>query len=659
MKKLLFILVFLLISSNALADYSCTASSAKVADVQTCISNASSQSGVVTITIPPGTETWASNLSINMASGFANVTSLILSGSGESTSITMSAAKIDIVSAPGKKWRITNMKLLGTGPTYQGIIYVSGRTRPSDNPSAGYSIDNIIWDLTAAKTRAIYFTDSSYGVIYNNIGSSGDQFASFEDRRGDAYGNTSWDEGAALGSQDANYLEYNNLTYQYISVEYIMMFADGARGARVVARYNTLTNYYLGGHDFSSNYRGILQYEAYNNSITSTINFYTPPINFRGGTGVLYNNYFYHNVAQTYKNYANSGASPIMFRNARDTTAYTFGICGSTDIKAYLGAGATSWGTCTSGSTCMDIDGGTGTAYPCRDQIGTGDNLSPQSSKPFLVWNNTVKLSTDDVVNATVYSASANIVADRDYCYHSTTMPASCNGVETTYTQYTCPHPLADPSAQGACASGTAGVLGYTLTGGGSDTTAPTVTSAYIQANGTDVIFNFSEPITSTSGAAFTAAGLGSAVTLTCPAVGTAATSITCTTNRPITQEEGNGTYGYTGTKVVDVATNALATIDSSPTLVNLSAQNTPPTYTVTINKTGTGCTITSSPSGANCGETCSVTVDGGTLVTIGGYLENGWSSITYGGDCASNGTVTVNADKTCTVTCTPIYLLN
>jgi hypothetical protein len=59
-----------------------------------------------------------------------------------------------------------------------------------------------------------------------------------------------------------------------------------------------------------------------------------------------------------------------------------------------------------------------------------------------------------------VDTASATyIVSDRDYCVSAVTMPATCNGVETSYTPYTCPHPLTE--ALGSCDSALAGGSGY------------------------------------------------------------------------------------------------------------------------------------------------------------------------------------------------------
>ena len=151
-------------------------------------------------------------------------------------------------------------------------------------------------------------------------------------------------------------------------------------------------------------------------------------------------------------------------------------------VKGFLGADATySDSTCTSGTGCEYIDDlyGDGKGWPCRDQIGRG---TLQVDAPMLFWNNTISFAGGAAVSATphVYScASADVQADRDYCQHATTMPASCNGVTTTYESYTYPHPLL-----------------------GIDENPPTVNSVTIQENGTDLVIVFSELITATDKAA-------------------------------------------------------------------------------------------------------------------------------------------------------------
>jgi hypothetical protein len=77
------------------------------------------------------------------------------------------------------------------------------------------------------------------------------------------------------------------------------------------------------------------------------------------------------------------------------------------------------------------------------------------------------------------------------------------------------------------------------------------------------------------------------------------------------------------------------------------------PTFTLTVNKTGTGSgTVTSSPAGIDCGSDCSESYPSGTAVTLtatatAGSTFTGWS----GGDCSGTGAcvVTLTADTSVT----------
>ena len=80
--------------------------------------------------------------------------------------------------------------------------------------------------------------------------------------------------------------------------------------------------------------------------------------------------------------------------------------------------------------------------------------------------------------------------------------------------------------------------------------------------------------------------------------------------------------------------------------------------YTLTVQKAGSGSgTVTSSPSGIDCGSDCTKTYDAGTIVTLtavaaSGSIFQGWSD----GGCPGTGTcaVTMDASKTVTATLAP-----
>jgi hypothetical protein len=687
MKNLLLIICFLFVSVNAFADATFTAASCSETDIKSKLTEASSSSGVVVVNIPGGSETCIhtnkSAIPVNMVSGFANVTSLIIQGDNPTTidnsaEFNYGRPNTFIVTASlNKKIRITGFKFTGSSG-----VYITGNTSPVSPNTGGFRIDHNIWDnQTTTNGRGIFIagTGKTWGVIDSNTIDWNYQFSNVTGASTSYYGgNVAWNGSNPLGTAAAVYFEGNTATNHNL---YNWMFVDTDSGASVVTRYNTLVNFHVMGHDNASQaVRGQQTWEHYNNDVTSNYGSdgsSMSVINALGGSGVIFNNII-RRTSATYA-FAFPGTKGIALRGSRlgscagaaRTAPWTFDTDCNSNTPRYLcfgthaGVGTTSCDpesptACNSNpSECQRTDGTgvTGAAgYPCRDQIGVDNNLNP---RPALLWNNTFIRATNAPVQAVaeVASCAANyIVKDRDYCEHASTMPATCNDVETTYTAYTCPHPLADPSAQGDCTTSTAGETGYTLTGSEGDETAPTVTTVYV--NGATMTINFDEPITSADNAAFTLDPSGTDVTVDCPAVATGATSMACTISRALVQSE-TAKYAYTDTKVVDAATNPLANIGATDITGNLTPAEAP-TSKLTVNKTGSGCTVTSSPSGISVsGTTASDTFDfnTGTTVTLGGYSENGWNAITYGGDCAANGTVTMNAAKECTATCTQVYL--
>jgi hypothetical protein len=85
----------------------------------------------------------------------------------------------------------------------------------------------------------------------------------------------------------------------------------------------------------------------------------------------------------------------------------------------------------------------------------------------------------------------------------------------------------------------------------------------------------------------------------------------------------------------------------------SVTANFTGQTHVLTVSKTGTGSgTVTSSPSGINCGAACSASYASGTQVTLtaapsSGSTFSGWS----GGGCSGTGACTVTMNAAATVT--------
>jgi hypothetical protein len=85
------------------------------------------------------------------------------------------------------------------------------------------------------------------------------------------------------------------------------------------------------------------------------------------------------------------------------------------------------------------------------------------------------------------------------------------------------------------------------------------------------------------------------------------------------------------------------ASAASAPTEASVS-------YGLTVSKTGSG-TVSSSPSGINCGTTCSATYASGTSVTLTASPASGYSFSGWSGACSGTGACTVSMSQARSVT--------
>ena len=249
-------------------------------------------------------------------------------------------------------------------------------------------------------------------------------------------GNSSWLRPLGLGGSDAIYIEDSTFTYPSSGTRDLV---DAEAGARYVFRYNKVTNGWLGMHDaIIGGFRSVRKWEIYNNTFTTTpagTGCFVASI--RGGTGVMFNNTIINDTGCI---------GYIQLENKRQYQAGVDpwgALCSNTSGKAILNTSTTYPAGCTKGTGCVNIDGAASNpnGWPCRDQIGADGN-APQvgGSAPALFWGNTLNGLYINLPNDDAYGY---IKTGRDYCKSaSATMPASCNGVSTTYVPYTYPHPL-------------------------------------------------------------------------------------------------------------------------------------------------------------------------------------------------------------------------
>jgi uncharacterized repeat protein (TIGR02543 family) len=120
----------------------------------------------------------------------------------------------------------------------------------------------------------------------------------------------------------------------------------------------------------------------------------------------------------------------------------------------------------------------------------------------------------------------------------------------------------------------------------------------------------------------------------------------------------GGGAGGGGGSSFVSGATAAQlaadTTVDTSATPSVTVSYTIPPQQTLTVVTAGGGSgTVTSSPSGIDCGSTCSAQFDAGSQVTLTAAAGSGSVFAGWSGGCTGTGpcTVTMNADQTVTAT--------
>jgi hypothetical protein len=124
------------------------------------------------------------------------------------------------------------------------------------------------------------------------------------------------------------------------------------------------------------------------------------------------------------------------------------------------------------------------------------------------------------------------------------------------------------------------------------------------------------------------------------------------------TADTGSTFTGWSGEGCSGTGTCSVTMTQARSVTATFTQDAVPPavTHTLTVTKAGSGTGgVTSSPSGINCGGTCSATFNSPTSVTLtatptGGSTFTGWS-----GDCSGTGTctVTMSADHSVTATFT------
>jgi len=175
----------------------------------------------------------------------------------------------------------------------------------------------------------------------------------------------------------------------------------------------------------------------------------------------------------------------------------------------------------------------------------------------------------------------------------------------------------------------------------GEDETAPTLAA----------VTPVSTPSTSTTPTYVFSSNETGAITYggTC---GTGSIATSANGNNTVTWNLAAGTYSNCTITVTDANGNA-----STPLAITEFVITSGSTNTLSITKTACSvATLVSSPAGVNCGETCSYAFGTGTtIVSFLTQLPNNYDTPVWSGDCNSNGVVSVDANKSCALTCRKI----
>ena len=218
-----------------------------------------------TITLPFGTFTWASGITITKA--------ITLQGAGVGTTIikdgVQSGALISYVLVPAQTSRLTGIEFQNGGrPTYYtGVVTFTG----SNTNASQMRMDHCKWSQDVNGSPLF---NTVIGVIDHNtfVRSGGEDGHCFwvygSGWNGGAYGDGSWSTPTAFGSSQFLFFEDNTFTSNQPA--YQLALCDAYDGARFVMRHNSITGGFFftnHGTESSARRRGSRANEFYNNTM--------------------------------------------------------------------------------------------------------------------------------------------------------------------------------------------------------------------------------------------------------------------------------------------------------------------------------------------------------------------------------------------------------
>jgi hypothetical protein len=391
-----------------------------------------------TITLPSGTFTWATGVTIAKM--------ITLQGQGTGTGGGDQTVIIDNY-ASGQP--LMNISIASTGVfRMTGITVRSGTGSTKDggtikiNGPGNVRIDHCHLVATStANYKMILFGTAVFGVmdqcILDFTGTNALYFSNGRQGVGDWMGNLEWSLPTNFGSADYFFIEDNIINGNVNSGAYSTRIFDGSTAAKVVVRFNTVSQACLGethatGH--ASDDRGLRSQEVYGNSVTSSLahdpNF--DLLDMGSGTTLVWGN----TCDQVYKNIYHFNVT------RKDNTTYT--QTPTPNGWGYAGTAFNGTGSMWDGGTALGTD--TTLGYPCIDQPGRGQGdlitggfpnkvnsttgtiyWPHQALEPIYMWNNPGGIVAG--WGGAIYSnnSGGRVVANRDYY-------PSASGVQTSPT---------------------------------------------------------------------------------------------------------------------------------------------------------------------------------------------------------------------------------
>ncbi|MCK5150080.1 hypothetical protein KAJ87_04105, partial [Candidatus Pacearchaeota archaeon] len=285
-------------------------------------------------------------------------------------------------------WRITEMSFTDilSESVSDGVISINGN-------SDSWRIDHLeFYELNKQAIRTRSYTQ---GVIDHCIFK--DQYRAaiylINYMSGEDSPDSLWSRPTELGTKDAIYLE--DCVYEVFGETHPAV--DGEYGLSWVFRNNNLTNFWVLNHGYESS-RSAIKMEVYNNTF-NVIDYTFRVINYRGGTGVVFNNKVIGN--------------PYYF----------------VGVMYYCTCANESGGGCRTDLGQIEC-----TEYPCLDQPGRTYN---QILAPIYQWDNTWDTGSTDFYVWALFScplSNNDIMQENRDFYNDVPKPG--------YVPYPYPHPL-------------------------------------------------------------------------------------------------------------------------------------------------------------------------------------------------------------------------